>query len=199
MSSLSSHRFRLSSNKHPINSVKSVLADHHATVNCLECNRIMVPRVVTYYGQPLRSVCPFCGATFAKFPSGLQRFFEHFQPKAPSLDAFKSLVMLTLCFGLIWLISDWVKVPEEFSFVGTIGTLILAIIAAAELTVQFVEFIAAKLSHESNYYWAGLVLTSLVLSNENSNLINYLILFLGIMILRWFVVGFLQILRTKGQ
>ncbi|QPK65480.1 hypothetical protein IVG45_03840 [Methylomonas sp. LL1] len=159
----------------------------------------MVPRVVTYYGQPLRSICPFCGATFVKFPSGLQRFFERFQPKTLSFDAFKSLMMMTLCFGLIWLISDWLKVPEEFNFVGTIGTIILGIIAATELIVQCVEYIAAKLSHEINYYWAALVLISLVLANENPNLIDYLLLFSGIMMLRWFVVGVLQILRTKGK
>lgn len=120
MSSFSSQspRLRLATKNHQTNPSKSVFAGHHATVNCLECNRIMVPRVVTYYGQPLRSICPFCGATFAKFPSGLQRFFERFQPKTLSFDAFKSLMMMTLCFGLIWLISDWVKVPEEFNFVA---------------------------------------------------------------------------------
>lgn len=201
MQSFSSHsrRLRLSGNPYQTQSVKSLFAGHHATVNCLECNRTMVPRVVTYDGQPLKSICPFCGATFAKFPSGLQRFFERFQPRTLSFDAFKSLVIMTFCFGLIWLISNWIKVPEEFNFIGTIGTLLLAIIAAAELTVQLVEFMAAKLSHESNYYWAGLVLISLVLANENPNLIDYLLLFSGIMMLRWFVVGVLQILRPKAS
>ena len=200
MSSFSSQspRFRLTTKNHQTESKKSIFAGHHATVNCLECHRIMVPRVVTYYGQPLKSICPFCGATFAKFPSGLQRLWQRFQPRTLSFDAFKSLVMMTLCFGLIWLTSDWVKVPEEFNFIGTLGTLIFAIVAGAELIVQFVEFIAAKLSHESNYYWAGLVLTSLVLVNENPSLIDYLLLFSGIMMLRWFIVGVLEILRTKG-
>jgi len=159
----------------------------------------MVPRVVTYYGQPLRSICPFCGATFAKFPGGVQRFFERFHPRTLSLDAFKGLVMMTICFGLIWFISIWVKLPEECNFIGTIGTLILAILAAAELTVQFVEFMAAKLFHESNYYWAGLVLIAFVLANENPNLIDYLLLFSGIMMLRWLVVGVLQNLRRKAS
>lgn len=201
MPSFSSHsrRLRPSTRPNQADSVNSVFSGHHATVNCLECNRSMVPRVVTYYGQPLRSICPFCGATFAKFPGGLQRFFERFHPRSLSLDAFKGLVMMTLCFGLIWFISIWVKLPEEFNFIGTIGTLILAILAAAELTVQFVEFIAAKLSHESNYYWAGLVLIALVLASENPNLIDYLLLFSGIMMLRWFVVGVLQNLRRKAS
>jgi hypothetical protein len=199
MSSFSSHsrRLRLSTKPNQTESVKSIYVDHHATVNCLECHRTMVPRVVTYYGQPLRSICPFCGATYAKFPSGLQRFFERFLPRNQSFDVFRSLVMMALCFGLIWLISDSVKVPEELNFIGTIGTIILLIIAAAELIVLCVEHIAAKLSHKSNYYWAGLVLISLVLANENPKLIDYLLLFSGIMLLRWFVVGVLQILRTK--
>ncbi|WP_225587186.1 hypothetical protein [Methylomonas fluvii] len=201
MSSFPSHsrQLRLSSKPHQTAPERSVFAGHHATVNCLECHRTMVPRVVTYYGQPLRSICPFCGATFAKFPGGLKRFFERFHPRTLSLDAFKGLVMMTICFGLIWFISIWVKLPEEFNFIGTIGTLILAILAAAELTVQFVEFMAAKLSHESNYYWAGLVSIALVLANENPNLIDYLLLFSGIMMLRWLVVGVLQNLRRKAS
>lgn len=39
-------------------------------VNCLECNRKMVPRIVFYRGSPDYSVCPFCGTTFKSFKSG---------------------------------------------------------------------------------------------------------------------------------
>lgn len=146
MSSLSSHRFRLSSNKHPIKSVKSVLADHHATVNCLECNRIMVPRVVTYYGQPLRSVCPFCGATFAKFPSGLQLFFQRFSQKVVSFAAFKRIALVAAGFGLIWLLATMEILPGEMEAFGIFGSIIFSAFGLAELFYQTIEFIAKHLN-----------------------------------------------------
>ena len=34
-----------------LNRTGQIYADHHATVSCQECSRIMVPRVITYYGQ----------------------------------------------------------------------------------------------------------------------------------------------------
>ena len=73
MSSFTPHskRFKLSPRPLQGTPVKPLYIGKHATVNCHTCNRSMVPRVVSYYGQPLRSICPFCGTTFMKFPSGL--------------------------------------------------------------------------------------------------------------------------------
>jgi len=175
---------------------QAMFGNHHATVNCNVCHRTMVPRVVSYYGQPLRSICPFCGTTFMKFPSDFQRFVQRLQPRILTFDAFKKIAMAAICFGLLWFISLWAKLPEEINFVGTVGTIALLIIAAAELTVQCVEHLAAKLSHESNYYWAGLVLITVVLANKYHDLINYVLLFLAIMLVRWVVVDVLQIFRT---
>ncbi|WP_445369126.1 hypothetical protein ACH5Y9_07415 [Methylomonas sp. BW4-1] len=170
---------------------------HHATVDCPECHRIMVPRVITYYGQPTKSICPFCGATFAKFSSGLQRFFERIHPRTLSFDAFKKLIIFASCFGLIWLISQWIELPKTLNLIGTIGSLTLLIIAAAELTVQLIEHLAAKLSHESNYYWAGLVLILSVLLSQNPDLIDYTLLFSGVMLLRWIAVSALRAFGVK--
>jgi hypothetical protein len=63
----------------PADSVKASFAGQHSPVNCDACNRVMVPRVIGYYGQPLRSICPFCGTTFSRFPSGLQRLCSVFK------------------------------------------------------------------------------------------------------------------------
>ncbi|MBD9356229.1 hypothetical protein [Methylomonas albis] len=69
-----SNRFKRSNQSIQSRSNHSVFNGHHATVDCPDCHRIMVPRVITYYGQPTKSICPFCGATFARFPSGIKRF-----------------------------------------------------------------------------------------------------------------------------
>jgi len=183
-----SDRFKRPSQSIQTRSNHSMFNGHHATVDCPECHRIMVPRVITYYGQPTKSICPFCGVTFAIFPSGLQRFFERIHPRTPSFDAFRKLIIFASCFGLIWLISQWIDFPKTLNLIGMIGALILLIIATAELTVQLVEHLAAKLSHESNYYWAGLVLILSVLLIQNPNLIDYALLFSGVMLLRWIAV-----------
>ena len=140
-----------------VKSDRSIYADHHATVSCQECSRIMVPRVITYYGQAHKSICPFCGTTFMKFPSGLQQFIENFHIPNLSFAAFKRLMIAALCFGLLWLIGVLANFPDELSFLGTLGTIIFGAFASAELLAQCIEQLAAKFSHESKYYWAASV------------------------------------------
>ena len=36
-------------------------------VICPHCNKKMVPRLVTYRGEPDKSLCPFCGEVYKKF------------------------------------------------------------------------------------------------------------------------------------
>ncbi|WP_408467465.1 cold-shock protein [Paraburkholderia fungorum] len=36
-------------------------------VVCASCQRRMVPRMISYRGEPRKSVCPFCGTTYQKF------------------------------------------------------------------------------------------------------------------------------------
>lgn len=38
-------------------------------VECGSCGRKMVPRLITYQGEPQKSVCPFCGAVYRSFGS----------------------------------------------------------------------------------------------------------------------------------
>ena len=172
--------------------VKSLYTGRHATVNCQACNRTMVPRVVTYYGQPLRSVCPFCGATFMKFSSGLQRLLRHFHSRTLSFTSFKWLAIVALCFGFLWLISLWDYLPDEFSLLATYGTVMFVVMSLAELFVQCVEHTAAKLSHESNHYWAILILIVMVTASFRHDLSGYIFLFFLVMLVRWLIVGMMQ-------
>lgn len=191
MSSTSSPSSRNASSSRPqrLTSITPNFAGRHSTVNCQACNRSMVPRVVTYYGQPLRSVCPFCGATFMKFSSGLQRLLRHFQTRSLSFSAFKWLTLAALCFGLLGAVSDWVKLPVNISLYAAFGTIGFGLMALAELFVQCVERMAAKLCHESNYYWAGFTAIAIISANQNHDLVNYLLLFSLALLVRGLIVG----------
>jgi len=169
--------------------IKSNYANQHTTVNCHACNRSMVPRVISYYGQPLRSICPFCGSTFMKFTSGFQRFMQHFYTRSLSFAAFRWLTLVALCFGLLGSVSDWAKLPVNLSLFAAFGTIGFGLMALAELFVQCVERTAARLSHESNYYWAASVLFLMVTTNQRDDLINYLLLFSVVLLVRWVIVG----------
>ena len=151
MSSLTPHSKRFKLFPRPLQGtpVKPLYICQHATVNCDTCNRTMVPRVVSYYGQPLRSICPFCGTPFMKFPSGLQRFMQRFHTRTLSFAAFKWLAIVALCFGLVWFPSPWGILPGNLSLFAAFGTISFAAFAIAELLFQCVEQTAARLSHDS--------------------------------------------------
>ncbi|MBL1263466.1 hypothetical protein JJL52_07210 [Methylomicrobium sp. RS1] len=191
MPSFSSHssHTRLSPRPQPADSVKANFAGQHSTVNCQTCNRTMVPRVISYYGQPLRSICPFCGTTFSKFPSGLQRLMHRFQTRRLSFTLFKGMTLLALCFGMLWWVSDWAKLPVNLSLFMVFGAIGFGLLALAELFVQGVEHLAARLSHESNYYWAAFVLIIMVIAHQRDDLIQYLLLFSILLLVRWVIVG----------
>ncbi len=38
-------------------------------INCPSCHKKIVPRIITYRGQPEKSVCPYCACTVKKFSS----------------------------------------------------------------------------------------------------------------------------------
>jgi hypothetical protein len=155
----------------------------------------MVPRVISYYGQPLRSICPFCGTTFSKFPSGLQRLIQRFQTRRLSFAAFTWMAFIALGFGLLWWVSDWAELPVNLSLFAVFGAIGFGLLALAELFVQCVEHLAAGLSHESSYYWTGLILIALIIANQRDFMINYwLMLFSIVLLIRWIVVGSMRML-----
>lgn len=201
MRSFSSHsrRLRLSSKPYQTESVKSVFAGHHATVNCLECNRTMVPRVVTYYGQPLRSICPFCGATFAKFPSGLQRFLQRFHTRTLSFTVFFRLLIIVLGFAVIGSLSSLEVLPRSLGRLAIFGTIIFAPLALAELIFQCIERLAVKFSHESNYYWAAIVLLAIFIANQVQEVTGYLVMFFIVMLIRGLISGLAQFRDSSSK
>ena len=198
MSSLTPHskRFKLSPPR-PLQGapVKPLHTGRHATVNCHACNRIMVPRVISYYGQPLRSICPFCGTTFMNFPSGLEQFMQRFHTHTLSFSAFKWLAIVALCFRLLCFASPWETSPHALTLFATFGTIIFVAAALAELLFQCVEHLAARLSHESNYYWAALVLIAMIIAIDRSDLAPYITFFSFVMFARGLITGLFQALR----
>jgi len=188
-------RSKLSTRPLQAASVQSRFAGQHSTVNCLACNRTMVPRVVSYYGQPLRSICPFCGTTFSKIPSGLQRLIQRFQTRRLSFAAFTWMTFIALGFGLLWWVSDWAMLPVNLTLFAAFGAIGFGLLALAELFVQCVEHLAARLSHESRYYWTGLLLIAMIIANQRDFMINYwLMLFSVVLLIRWIVVGGMRVL-----
>jgi hypothetical protein len=197
MPSFSSHSSlsKLSPRPLPADTVKASFAGQYSTVNCDGCNRTMVPRVISYYGQPLRSICPFCGMTFSRFPSGLQRLMQRFQTRRSSFTAFAWMVVLALGFGMLWWVSDWAILPVNLTLIAALGSVGFGLLALAELFVQGVEHLAAKLSHESSYYWSGLILIAMIIANQRDFMVNYwLMLFSIILLIRWIVVGSMRML-----
>lgn len=188
--------------KHPSQSIQSrsnhsMFNGRHATVDCPECHRIMVPRVITYYGQPTKSICPFCGATFARFPSGLQKFLHRFHTRTLTTKHFNFFSLAAGLFGLTFMGSSKDMLPETLSTFALFGFVTFTALALAELVFQCIEQLANRLSHESNYYWATLVFVAWVLGSINNELTVPIIMLSFAMILRGLIVGFGQILRNK--
>ena len=177
----------------------SVYAGHHATVSCHECNRIMVPRVITYYGQAQKSICPFCGATFMKFPSGLQRFLQRFHSSRLSFKTFSKLMIIAVSFGLFGIVSDQLSLSIDFTLYVTFGAIFLAAIAMAELVFQCVEQFAARLSHKSNYYWAALVLILMFIANARPETSYFMVVFFFAMVFRSLLAGIAQTSKRETR
>ncbi|WP_157199116.1 hypothetical protein [Methylomonas koyamae] len=151
----------------------------------------MVPRVITYYGQPLKSICPFCGSTFASFPSGFTRFFQSRYSDAPSFSVLQKLATITICLVALWFIADWGNLSDNVSLFAAFGTAFFLAVTLAELVFQGVERMAAKFFHQSNYYWAILVLVAMFIAHEFPTLAGYVALFFFMIIARGFVAAFI--------
>jgi hypothetical protein len=157
----------------------------------------MVPRVITYYGQAQKSICPFCGATFMKFPSGLQRFLQRFHTRTLSFAVLRQLLLITLGFVLLLFFSDRLDLPDKIGLVAFWGTAIFGITCVAELLFQCIEQLAASFAHESNYYWASLIAMSMIAALKNNDLTGYIGIFFLIIVLRGLIVGLIQFRKTS--
>ncbi|MFM2664798.1 cold shock domain-containing protein [Vibrio sp. CyArs1] len=43
-------------------------------INCPSCDKKIVPRMITYRGEPDKSVCPYCAATVKNFRSNIMGY-----------------------------------------------------------------------------------------------------------------------------
>jgi hypothetical protein len=87
------------------------------------------------------------------------------------------------------------KVPVNVSFFTAFGAIGFGLLALAELFVQSVEHLAARLSHKSSYYWIGFIFIALIIANQRDVLINYWgLLFSIILLVRWIIVGSMRAL-----
>ncbi len=197
MSSSLSNRFKASNAIQQSGSVQTMFTGHHATVNCHECNRAMVPRVVIYYGQPLKSICPFCGATFTKFQSGFERFINRLHTPMPSLVILRQLLIMAVCCLLLFVMSDLNIVSGQIGLVAFYGAVVFGVTFLAELLFQGIEQLASKLSHESNYYWLTLITIGMLLAITHSELAGYIGAFFMIILLRGLVVGLICFQRSS--
>jgi hypothetical protein len=153
----------------------------------------MVPRVISYYGHPLRSVCPFCGATFIKFPSGIQRLIQRCSDDMLSFDVFLRLVLIATFFGVAWFATSTDSLPDPIISIAALGTVLIGTLAFAELCYQCVEQLAVKLNHESNYYWAAIVLAAVIIANARHDLIFFIFIFFLAMSIRGLFAGLAQV------
>ncbi|WP_262966847.1 hypothetical protein [Methylobacter psychrophilus] len=134
-----------------------------------------------------------------KFSSGLQQFMQRFHTHTLSFSAFKWLAIVALSFGLLWFTSHRGILPNTLSLFAAFGTIIFTAFAIAELLFQCVEQIAARLSHESNYYWAALVLMAMVIAIKHPNIIPYIVQFSFFMLARGLIAGLFQALKPTRQ
>jgi len=120
-----------------------------------------------------KSICPFCGATFAQFPSGFKKFLTGSEHQKLSLTVLRITALITLgCIAILFL-SDWLKLPDPIGLYVFYAAVIFGVTCLAELLYQSIEFTAAKLSHESNYYWASLIASVAIVAIQNSSLLAY--------------------------
>ncbi|MDX8128070.1 hypothetical protein QLH52_12315 [Methylomonas sp. OY6] len=199
MSSALSNRFKVSTTIQQSGFGQTMFSGHHATAHCHDCNRAMVPRVITYYGQPLKSICPFCGATFSKFESGFGRLFRRFQTRTLSFSAFYCLSIAVIGFGLIGSLSSKSVLSNNSGHIALYGTVIFGLLTLAEIAFQCIEQLAAKLDHESNYYWAILVVLAMILIHQIPEWTGYVVIAFAVMLTRGLLSGLLQLFKTRGN
>jgi hypothetical protein len=92
---------------------------------------------------------------------------------------------------VLWFVADWGNLSDNISLFAAFGTVFFLALILAELVFQGVERMAAKFLHQSNYYWAILVLVSMFIAHEFPALAGYVALFFFMIIARGFVAVFI--------
>ena len=96
-------------------------------VNCPACNKKIVPRMITYKGEPKKSVCPYCAATVKTFSNCFIATAVYGDPcctEVRTLRKFRDEKLLTNFFGSIFVkvyyklsppIADWLTGQDKIS------------------------------------------------------------------------------------
>ncbi|AMK79282.1 hypothetical protein A1342_09245 [Methylomonas methanica] len=79
------------------------------------------------------------------------------------------------------------------------GAIIFGLLALAELAFQTIEQLATKFGHESNYYWAILVVLAMTLIYQIPEWSSYIVLAFAVMLTRGLLSGLLQLFKTRGK
>jgi hypothetical protein len=93
---------------------------------------------------------------------------------------------------MLWFIADWGKLSDGISLLAGLGVACFLALVIAELGFQAIERIAAKFYHQSNYYWAILVLLAMLFAHEVPSLAGYVGLFFLMIIARGLVARLIQ-------
>lgn len=96
-------------------------------VNCPSCNKKIVPRMITYRGNPEKSVCPYCAATVKTFSKCFIATAVYGDPcceEVRALRKFRDEQLLTNSLGYIFVkiyyklsppIANWLDGKEKLS------------------------------------------------------------------------------------
>lgn len=74
-------------------------SDDRAT--CPHCGKKMVPRIITYRGEPEKSVCPFCGETYKQFGCFIATavYGDFYSPEVIALRRFRDETLEVSAIG----------------------------------------------------------------------------------------------------
>lgn len=86
-------------------------SDDRAT--CPHCGKKMIPRLITYQGNPQKSLCPFCGGVYKEFSScfiATAVYGDYYAPEVIALRRFRDETLETSAPGRLF-----VKLYYRFS------------------------------------------------------------------------------------
>ncbi|MFM0205863.1 cold shock domain-containing protein [Paraburkholderia sediminicola] len=115
-------------------------------VVCEACQKRMVPRLITYRGEPKKSVCPFCGTTYRKFGCFLATavYGDYDAPKVRLLRDFRDHVLNQSRVGRAMVQLYYRTSPPIADFLRTRPTSAAAVRFALDVLIRFITLINGK-------------------------------------------------------
>ncbi|MDE1004527.1 MAG: cold shock domain-containing protein [Paraburkholderia fungorum] len=115
-------------------------------VVCAACQKRMVPRMITYRGEPKKSVCPFCGTTYRKFGCFLATavYGDYDAPKVRLLRDFRDHVLNRSSAGRAMVQLYYRTSPPIADFLRTHPGSAAAVRLALNVLIRFITLIDGK-------------------------------------------------------